>query len=208
MDAQSSLRWIFSFLSVLWVLNPSVLAGTTFHYGVDFDLPILDKQGPGGSMTEALIPVPDHLTICDLDVGINLTHTNVFDLQIFVQSPDGARLCLNRYDFKNEFFKGADYVQTIFDDEAEIPIEQGIAPFTGRFRPKAGNFLSVFDGRDAYGVWSLKIYDMWYWDTGSLESAELIISMSEMVKIIPAPPALTLLAVGAGLTILLRRRRI
>jgi subtilisin-like proprotein convertase family protein len=208
MDAQSSLRWFFSFFFILAVFRPDVFAGPTFRYGGEFNLPILDKQGPGGSLTEALIQVPDHLTICDLDVEINLTHTNVFDLQIFIQGPDQTRLCLNMYDFKNEFFKGADYVQTIFDAEAEIPIEQGTAPFTGRFRPKAGNLLSVFDGRDAYGIWRLQIYDMWYWDTGNLESAELIISISEMVEIIPAPPALTLLALGAGLTLLFRRRRL
>ena len=207
MDARSTLRWTFSFWLVLVVFSTAVFAGPTFHYGGDFHLPILDKQEPNGSMTEALIPVPDHLNIYDLDVGIDVTHTNVFDLQIFIQSPVGSRLCLNMYDVKNEFFKGADYVQTIFDDEADVPIEQGTAPFTGRFRPMAGSLLSVFDGLDACGIWRLQIYDMWYWDTGSLESAELIISISEMPRIIPAPPALTLLALGAGLTLLFRRRR-
>ena len=207
MDAQSTLRWIFLFLFILVVFDNAAIAGPTLHYGGDFDLPILDKQGPGGSLTEALIPVPDRLNIYDLDVGIDVKHTNVFDLQIFVQSPVGTKLCLNMYDFKNEFFEGANYVQTIFDDEAEIPIEQGMAPFTGRFRPMAGSLLSVFDGQDAYGIWRLQIYDMWYWDAGILESAELIISISEMVKIIPAPPALTLLGLGAGLALLFRRRR-
>jgi hypothetical protein len=65
----------------------------------------------------------------------------------------------------------------------------------------------VFDGWVACGIWRLQIYDMWYWDTGILESAELIISISEMVKIIPAPPSLTLLSLGAGLTLFFRRRR-
>ena len=206
MDAQGSLRGISSFLFILVALSSAVFAGPSFHYGGDFNLPILDKQGPDGSMTEALIPVPDHLTIYDLDVGIDVKHTNVFDLQIFIQSPVGTRLCLNMYDFKNEFFKGADYVQTIFDDEAEIPIEQGTAPFTGRFRPKAGNFLSVFDGQDAYGDWRLQIYDMWYWDTGYLENAEIIIRIPGPAAVIPEPAALTLVALGLGVMALFRRR--
>ena len=151
-------------------------------------------------MTEAIIKVPDHLTIYDLDFGINLTHTNVFDLQIFVQSPLGTRLCLNMYDVEKGFFKGEDYIQTIFDDEAEIPIEDGTAPFTGRFRPKAGSLLEVFDGEDAYGLWRLQIYDMWYEDTGKLGRAELIITVCE-------PTGLSLLALGAGLTVLFRPRR-
>lgn len=201
MDAQSSLRWVFSFFLILVVFSPAVFAGPTFSYGGDFDLPILDRQESGSSLTEVLIQVPDHLTIYDLDAGINVTHTNVFDLLIFIRSPVGTRLCLNTYDYKNEFFDGADYIQTIFDDEAEVPIEQGTAPFTGRFRPKAGNFLDVFDSQDAYGIWRLQIYDLWYLDTGKLESVELIITVCE-------PTALTLLAFGAGLTVLFRRRRV
>ena len=208
MDKQSSLRWIFSFLSILVVVSCTVLAGPTVRYGGDFDIPILDKQPSGSSLTEALIQVPDHFTINDLDVCINLTHTNVFDLQIFIQSPVGTRLCLNMYDFKNEFFQGEHYIQTIFDDEADIPIEQGTAPFTGRFRPKAGYLLEVFDGRDAFGDWRLQIYDMWYWDTGNLESVELIFSIAEPAVTISEPTTLTLLALGTGLTVLFRRRRV
>ncbi len=201
MDAHGCLKWIFSFFFISVSCSTAVFAVPTFIYGDDFDLPIRDKQEPGGSMTEALIQVPDHVTICDLDIGINITHTNVFDLQIFIQSPVGTRLCLNMYDFKDEFFKGADYVQTIFDDEAEIPIEQGKAPFIGRFRPKTGSLLNMLDGQDAYGVWRLQIYDMWYWDTGKLENVELIITACE-------PTALSLLAFGAGLTAIFRRRRL
>ena len=201
MDAHSSLKSIISLFFVLVSCSTAVFAGPTFIYGGDFDLPILDKQASGNLMTEAIIKVPDHLTIYDLDVGINLIHTNVFDLQIFVQSPLGTRLCLNMYDFKNEFFKGEDYTQTIFDDEAEDTIEQGTAPFTGRFRPKAGSLLEIFDGEDAYGLWRLQVYDMWYWDTGNLERVEIIVTVCE-------PTGLSMLALGAGLMALFRRRRV
>ncbi|MHC4725670.1 MAG: proprotein convertase P-domain-containing protein [Planctomycetota bacterium] len=208
MKAQSSLEWIFSFLLILMVFSHAVFAVPTVRYGGDFDIPILDRQPSGSSKAEALIQVPDHFTIDDLDVGIDLTHTNVFDLQIFIYSPDGDGLLLNMYDFKSEFFKGADYIQTIFDDEAEILIEQGTAPFTGRFRPKAGNFLDMFDSRDAYGTWRLQIYDVWYLDTGNLDSAELIFSMPEPAIVVAEPTTISLLAFGAGLTVLFRRRRV
>ncbi len=200
MDAQSSLKWIFSFFLILVDFSTAVFAGPTFIYGEDFDLPIIERLESGSVMTEAIINVPDHLTIYDLDVGINLTHTNIFDLHIFIQSPIGTRLCFNKYNSKNEFFEGEDYIQTIFDDEAEIPIEQGTAPFTGRFRPKAGGLLEIFDGEDVYGLWRLQIYDMYFWDTGKLERVELIITICE-------PTALSLLALGAGLTVFFRPRR-
>ena len=206
MEAHGGLKRSIAFSFIFLGFSTVVFAGPTVIYGGDFDLPILDRQGWGSPLAEAIIKIPDHLSIYDLDVGINITHTNVFDLQIFIQSPLGTRLCLNMYDFKDEFFKGEDYKQTIFDDEAEIPIEQGSAPFTGRFKPKAGSLLQVFDGEDAYGLWRLKIYDMWYWDTGSLENVELIISLSEPAIMISEPAALTLLVFGVGLTALFRRR--
>jgi subtilisin-like proprotein convertase family protein len=201
MEAHSSLKWIISLFFIMVSWSTAVFAGPTFIYGRDFNLPILDKQDSDSSMVEAIIEIPDHLTIYDLDVGINVTHTNVFDLQIFIVSPDGTRLCLNMYDFKNEFFKGEDYVQTIFDDEAEKSIEQGTAPFTGRFRPKAGSLLEIFDGKDAYGFWRLQVDDVWYWDTGNLDRVELIVTVCE-------PTSLSLLALGAGVTVLFRRRRV
>jgi hypothetical protein len=147
-------------------------------YGGKFDLPLLDPIGPGSAMTEAAIEVPDHFVIADLDVRINITHTNVFDLQLFLQSPAGTKLCLNMYDF-DEFFTGANYTDTIFDDEAILSIKDGDAPFTGRFRPEAGYLLESFDGQDTYGSWRLQIYDMWPTDTGTLNSFELMITTPE-----------------------------
>lgn len=154
-------------------------------------------------MTDAIIDVPKHFTIYDLDVGINLTHTNVFDLQIFLQSLSGRRILLNMYDFKKEFSEYPNYTNTIFDDEAQFSIEEAEAPFTGRFRPKAlgvGNRLNVFDGQDAFGAWRLQIYDAWYYDTGELESFELIITVPELATAI-------LFALGAGLIRLFKSRR-
>ena len=51
------------------VFGTSVFAGPTVIYGKDFDLPILDKPASGSSMIEAIIKVPDHLTIYDLYVS-------------------------------------------------------------------------------------------------------------------------------------------
>ncbi len=201
MDARSTVQGIVAVLVMAGASFP-VLAGPVYIYGGDFNLPILDPPGPGGLMTMAIIEVPDPFIIRDLDVHISITHTSVFDLQLFVQSPDGARVCLNMYDF-TEFFEGADYKQTIFDDEAELPIEEGEPPFTGRFRPKAIdplNQLEVFAGKSVYGSWQLQIYDMWPADTGVLDSFELIVTA-------PEPTTAMFLIFGAGLVTLFKSRR-
>ncbi len=203
MNARSSLQWIVVFFFMAAGLGSSVFAGPTVIYGGDFDLPIPAPDDPQseygkGWMNDAVIEIPDHFTIYDLDVGITLTHTSVFDLQIFLQSPAGTSLSLNMYDF-DEFFEGEDYKDTIFDDEADLPIEEGQPPFTGRFRPRSPAQLSVFDGQDTFGQWKLQIYDAYYYDTGNLDSFEVMITIAE-------PATATLLTLGVGLVALFRPR--
>jgi subtilisin-like proprotein convertase family protein len=203
MDTRSGVQWTVAFFFMVAGFGSAVSAGPTFIYGGDFDLPIPAADAPmskfgKGWMDDAVIEIPDHFTIYDLDVGITLTHTSVFDLQIFLQSPAGTLLCLNMYNL-DEFFKGEDYTQTIFDDEADLPIEEGQPPFTGRFRPRSPAQLSVFDGQDIYGPWRLKIYDQWFADTGNLESFEVMITIAE-------PATATLLMLGVAFVALLKLR--
>jgi subtilisin-like proprotein convertase family protein len=178
-----------------------VFAGQVYKYEGEFNLQIpAEPDSSKGWMANAVIEIDYHFTILDLDVGITLTHSNIFDLQISLQSPDGTTLSLNAYNPDNEFFQGADYSQTVFDDEAQTSIGQAQPPFTGRFRPNNGSLLEIFDGQDAYGPWQLKIYDAFYHDTGTLESFELTI-------VTPEPATMVLLALGAGCAALFRPRR-
>jgi subtilisin-like proprotein convertase family protein len=163
-------------------------------YSGDFNLriPKPDINDPcisKGWMADAVINVPDHFIITDLDVGINLTHTNVVDLQIFLRSPTEKLICLNMFDVFKEFYVYPNYTDTIFDDEATLSIKDGVAPFTGRFRPLEPYKLSKFDGDDAFGLWRLQIYDAYWWDTGTFNHLELTITT-------PEPATFFLLALG------------
>jgi hypothetical protein len=180
---------IAAILTIVLGVGANISAGSVQVYGGDFNLPIPDK----GWMADAVINVPEHQIISDLDVEISITHTNVFDLQIFLAGPAQTRVCLNMYNF-DDFFKGANYTQTIFDDEADVPIEQGRAPFTGRFRPIEPFNLSAFDGQDAFGQWHLQVYDAYYADTGTLNNVQITIAN-------PEPATVLFLALGAGLMV-------
>ncbi len=200
MDARCELRRIVAVLLGVGAMSFPVFANEVYTYSGDFNLQIPAEPGTSkGWMANAVIQVSDPFTIYDLDVGITLTHSSVFDLQIFLQSPEGTTLCLNTYDF-SEFFQGEDYTQTVFDDEAELPIEEAEPPFTGRFKPKAGNLLEIFDHQDAYGTWRLQIYDAYYADTGTFESFELTFT-------VPEPATVALLVLGAALAVFLQPRR-
>jgi len=172
------------------------LAAPVRIYQADFNSPIPSPDDPDseyarGWMQDAIIDIPDHFTILDIDVGINVTHSSAFDLQIFLQGPTGTNLLLNMYNF-DEFFQGEDYTDTIFDDEALTAIEHGLPPFNGRFRPRAPNLLDTFDGEDTFGQWRLRIYDARYYDTGRLKNFKLFIT-------VPEPASLSLFAFAAGL---------
>ena len=171
-------QWIVVILGLTVGISLTASAGQVYIYGGDFNLRIpADPNNTNttkGWMDDAIIEISDHFSIADLDVCISVTHSKVFDLQLFLQSPTGTRLCLNMYNL-TEYFDGENYIQTIFDDEAELSIEQGQPPFTGRFRPEPSNTLSMLNGLDTFGSWRLQIYDAYYADTGTLDSFELMI---------------------------------
>ncbi len=196
MEARGAGQWIVTCLVITIGISFPVFAGPIYTYGGNFDLPIpkLDNGDPDiskGWMEDAVIEINDHFFVSDLDVRISIAHTNVFDLQIFLQGPVGTRICLNMYAF-NEFFEGANYTQTVFDDEAKLSIKDTLPPFTGSFRPLEPYKLSDFDGEETYGIWRLQIYDAWDWDIGTLDSFELLITT-------PEPATAIFLILGAGL---------
>jgi subtilisin-like proprotein convertase family protein len=195
MNPRTHIQGIVGLLVVAVVPCFNALAGPIYTYSGDFHLRIPGASGASrGWMEDAVIEIPDHFTIYDLDVGVTLSHTKVFDLQLFLESPAGTRLCLNMYNPFDEYFEGEDYIDTVFDDEADTPIEGADAPFTGRFRPRLPAQLSAFDGQDTCGVWRLQIYDAFYADTGYLQNFQLIVT-------VPDPPAVKICgAINVGAT--------
>jgi subtilisin-like proprotein convertase family protein len=109
-------------------------------------------------------------TILDLNVRINdLSHTWDQDLDITLMDPQNlvVRLASNRG-------FGANFTNTVFDDEANTPLADGSPPFTGTFRTDFTSVytatLSQYDGYDATGTWKLRVRDGVATDTGRLNS--------------------------------------
>lgn len=202
MEARNAVQRIGAVLIiVVGVCGGAVYAGHVHIYTGDFNLPIpANPDETKGWMADAVIEIPHHFIITDLDVQISITHTNVFDLQIFLRSPTEKVICLNMFDVKKEFSVYPNYTNTIFDDESLFFIKEGEAPFTGRFKPIDPYELSKFDDEDAYGPWRLRIYDAFYADTGTLNSFELMITT-------PEPASAILLTLAAGLLRLFKPRR-
>lgn len=111
-------------------------------------------------------------TIVDIDVRVNLTHTWISDLQLWLVSPSGQVVRL----FNEHGGSGDNLVNTIFDDAATTLISAGTAPFTGRFRPVEA--LSAMNGGSVNGDWILRIRDSYGGDIGTLTNWSLDFAIS------------------------------
>ena len=161
-------------------------------FGDEFDLPIpADQNDSKGWMVDATIEVDEHLTIDDIDIGIDLTHDNVSDLQIIIVSPAGTEVCLTSNDPSSVSAEGDEILDIVFDDEAESAFPDSAVP---------QDPLSAFDGEDAFGTWHVRIYDAHYADTGSLDSVEIMIT-------IPEPATAIIFIFGIAFTTLIKSRR-
>ncbi len=118
--------------------------------------------------------ISSHLTVSNLDgllVDVNVTltinHTYDDDLDVYLISSQGTRVEL----FTDVGGSGDNFVDTILDDTARdasgpTPITSATAPFTGNFRPEG--FLSVLEGENPNGMWTLEVTDDAGGDVGSL----------------------------------------
>ena len=114
--------------------------------------------------TVSYITINQDITISDLNVVVNVTHTYDSDLIISLKSPTGVVSTLSY----RRGGSGDNFLSTIFDDEATKAISSGVAPFTGSFKPET--LLSAFDGLNARGVWTLTVEDKATYDKGSLKN--------------------------------------
>lgn len=112
-----------------------------------------------GLSPAALTPNHGLISVC-----INLVHTWDADLDIRLISPDGTNIMLTA----SKGDDGDNYTNTCFDMLATEHIVNGVAPFTGGFRPFT-NLGNVNNGVIGNGVWTLRVFDAFpYADTGEL----------------------------------------
>ncbi|MEZ6094740.1 MAG: S8 family serine peptidase [Pirellulaceae bacterium] len=119
----------------------------------------------------SIIDISDFGELADVDVQLDITHTYDGDLDVFLIAPDGTRVEL----FTDVGGSGDNFTGTYIDDEAPGAITAGTAPFTGFFQPEGD--LSILDGMDINGVWTLEISDDAGGDQGTLNSWSLFMDI-------------------------------
>ncbi|NML76389.1 tandem-95 repeat protein [Rhizobium sp. S-51] len=134
-------------------------SGTYSSGAVNLRIPAVDTAGS----IESSIEVPTGGTIADINVSINLTHTYMSDLEIYLVAPDGTTIRL----VANAGGSADPNGVITFDDEAAQSFGSASAPFTGTWRPDVDQ-LSLLDGKDMSGTWTLHINDDAGGDIGTL----------------------------------------
>ena len=122
--------------------------------------------------------VTDNLTITDVNIGINISHTYRSDLDITLQHPDGTTIELT-----TDNGGGNDNLYVSFDDEGSTNITadnaaHNTAGFTNIRIPEQA--LSAFDGKSSSGTWTLTIKDDADQDTGAINDSQLIIEANSI----------------------------
>jgi subtilisin family serine protease/subtilisin-like proprotein convertase family protein len=115
--------------------------------------------------------------ISDLNITLNIDHTFAEDLDVFLVTPQGARIEL----FTDVGGSLDNFTNLVLDDEAPNSIAAGVAPFTGSYQPEGQ--LSVLDGLSPNGTWRLQITDDHAPDAGRLLNWSLNFTSSEPTSI-------------------------
>ena len=129
----------------------------------------VQNVGPdSGTLTTSIISFTDDFIIDDVNVTVNVDHTYIGDLDVKLIAPNGTEIIL----VENQIGLSSDnFTNTVFDDEASIPLVNGTAPFTGSFQPAES--LSTLDGSMSAGDWTLEILDNYGVDGGKLNNWSL-----------------------------------
>ncbi|MHB1356180.1 MAG: proprotein convertase P-domain-containing protein [Anaerolineae bacterium] len=153
-----------------------VHAGNCTTYTSNTTVPIVDA-----GVVTTTITVPGHPRISDLDVTLNLSHTNMPDLDVTLRSPGGSEVAL----FTDIGASTQVSMSLVLDDQAGLPLGSFTILYGLRYQPKYSTRLGWFDHQDAGGVWTLSLYDDLATNAGSLTSWSLTVCEPPPVSTCP-----------------------
>jgi len=177
--------WVLGFL-----LFPVLLNGQVFQGQQNLLVPPDAGSGAtqGVTISEATVSGVGTLNDCKRieRVLINITHTWVGDVAIFLISPSGTVLELT----SGNGGSNNNWTNTEFRDDAPVNIVDGAAPYIGTFRPEGRQqgltrpfpngppletftLANTFAGENADGAWQLYVNDYVGGDVGEILNWEL-----------------------------------
>ena len=183
---------------LLGLLTVGAAGAATYDYTGTLPVAI-----PDGIVIEADIEVDAPGIVNDVNVFVDVTHTCISDLDIYLAHQESGSSTWQYVQLFNEYGKaGNNLTGVTFDDEATAHINLATVPvpWNGSFKPGStfdsfgdSNLLSFFDGDSIAGTWRLEIYDNYTVDVGTLNAFSITINE---VTPVPIPGAIWLLSSG------------
>ncbi len=109
----------------------------------------------------SVLSIPKGVTVERIQVGLNITHSDLSDLYITLKSPAGKV-----FELVNRNATGRNFRDLIFEDLATTAFSDGVAPYTGSYRPSKG--MGNLGKINASGNWTLSVTDRVMVDQGTL----------------------------------------
>ncbi len=149
--------------------------------GVPISIPDGLGANTAGPWIHVTLPGPQ-IGLSDLNLVFGrLDHSWLGDLQFQLTSPQGtvAQVLTSQWQPGGGLLESQDnFLNTVLDDQAPTNIANGNAPYSGSYRINHANTganpLSVFNGEDASGTWTLSIRDWYSSDVGTLHDWSIV----------------------------------
>lgn len=124
------------------------------------------------TVTTDVISVPNEISIEDINVTLDISHTWVDDLTISLESPQGTTVVILD---ASVLCSGEDDIDVILDDQATdvLSCGAGTPAISGTVQPTQP--LSGFNGENSVGDWTLIVNDAFSGDGGSINVFEMVI---------------------------------
>lgn len=149
----------------------SLVPSSVTTYSSAQNVPIADATARRSTITNIPIDIADSRTIASMSVELSVNHTYVSDLRVRLISPTGTAVTL-----VNRRGGSSDNMRLTLSDSASSSIASVSGVLTGTFR--AEQALSAFAGQNTKGRWTIEITDFATADSGTLNSAKLIVTPS------------------------------
>jgi hypothetical protein len=146
---------------------------------------IPDNSCTGAASTIILNNLPGSVQSSSITVKLNVYHTRLEDLAIYLIAPNGDILNLAKDSIKGDiaWLQNPHLINTTFSD-AGISLKLGTSPYTGTFKPEGNsgsigcgivgnvsNFAAIGGGSiNPNGVWTLKVFDTEAGTSGNVEN--------------------------------------
>ena len=124
----------------------------------------LEKADQTLSLTGVQVLIDSVLHTSDSDLEFTISHNGVSETIIYQAGGSGDN-----------------FIGTKLTDDGIDSISNGIAPFSGNYKPE--NLLSPFAGTDPTGTWTLSIYDGVAGNTGTLQAWGIVLIYSAAVGV-------------------------